>query len=195
MIRANQVIAAGHWPQAEKRDSITLPHHDRFRRRIRLKADGGLDFLLDLAEARVLRQGEGLKLDDGGYVEVIAAPETLIEITAHSPGELARLAWHLGNRHLPAQIEATRILIRDDHVIVDMLKGLGADVRKVETAFDPEAGAYGQHNHDPGHPHGHGSYYHDHGDGVAHSHAHDGGGHSHAHGDHAHDHKHAHKYD
>jgi urease accessory protein len=67
---------------------------------------------------------------------------------------LARLAWHLGNRHLPAQIEAERILIRDDHVIVDMLRGLGAEVRKVRCPFDPEGGAYGQHNHDPGHRHG-----------------------------------------
>lgn len=170
MQRAAEVIAAGRWPMAEKRDSITLPHHDRFRRRIRLKGDGGLDFLLDLPEAIVLHHGDGLKLDGGGYVEVRAEAEPLVEITAATPDLLARLAWHLGNRHLPAQIDATRILIRDDHVIVDMLRGLGASVKPVSAPFEPEGGAYGQHNHDPAHPFGHGSKYHRHSDGTWHSH-------------------------
>jgi len=99
----------------------------------------------------VLHHGDGLKLEDGGIVEVRAAAEALVEITAADAGALARLAWHLGNRHLPAEIGGGRILIRDDHVIVDMLKGLGAEVRKVKAPFDPEGGAYGQHNHDLGH--------------------------------------------
>jgi len=182
MQRAISVLPPGQWPAGEKRDAVTLPHHDRFRRRIRLKADGGLDFLLDLAEAQVLNHGAGLKLDGGGYIEVLAEPESLVEIRAASPALLARLAWHLGNRHLPAEIHADKILIRDDHVIVDMLKGLGAEVKAVSAPFDPEGGAYGQHNHDPAHPHGHGSQYHQHADGTWHSH------------DHGHDHDHDHKH-
>jgi urease accessory protein len=79
---------------------------------------------------------------------------SLVEVRARDAASFARLAWHLGNRHLPTQIDAERILIRDDHVIVDMLRGLGAEVRKVRAPFDPEGGAYGQHNHDTGHRHG-----------------------------------------
>ena len=102
----------------------------------------------------MLHGGDGLKLEEGGFVEVKAALEDLVEIRGRDSASFARLAWHLGNRHLPAQIEPDRILIRDDHVIVDMLRGLGAEVRKVRVPFDPEGGAYGQHNHDPDHRHG-----------------------------------------
>lgn len=170
MDRAAEISPAGQWPASERRDSVTLPHHDRFRRRIRLRGDQGLDFLLDLPEARVLHHGEGLKLAGGGYVEVIAAPEPLVEILPGPGISLARLAWHLGNRHLPAEIQAERILIGEDHVIIDMLKGLGASVRPVLAPFEPEGGAYGQHNHDPKHPFGHGSKYHQHADGTWHTH-------------------------
>src|SRR5262245_41644463 len=154
MKRAATVVRAGAWPPAERVDSITLIYDDRYRRRLRLLGDAGTDFLLDLAEPTVLRDGDGLKLDEGGYVLVRAAAEPLIEICARDAALFTRLAWHLGNRHLPAQIDSDRMLIRDDHVIVDMLKGLGAEVRQVKAPFDPEGGAYGQHNHDPGHRHG-----------------------------------------
>lgn len=182
MLRARSVLSSGQWPAAERRATVTLAHHDRHRRRIRLTADNGAAFLLDLTEATVLRNGDGLKLDDGGYIEVRAAPEPLVEVRAASPQLLARLAWHLGNRHLPAEIHADRILIRDDHVIVDMLKGLGAEVRHTDAPFDPEGGAYGQHNHDPSHPYGLGSRYgkrehghgHDQGDRHHHHHHHHG---------------------
>ncbi len=83
-----------------------------------------------------------------------AAEEDLVEVRGRDAAAFARIAWHLGNRHLPTQIDHDRLLIRDDHVIVDMLKGLGAEVRKVRVPFDPEGGAYGQHNHDTGHRHG-----------------------------------------
>ncbi len=180
MLRSTQVVHAGRWPQPERRATVTLAHHDRHRRRIRLTADDGTAFLLDLPEATVLRHGDGLKLEQGGYIEVQAAPEPLVEVRAGTPQLLARLAWHLGNRHLPAEIHAAHILIRDDHVIVDMLKGLGAEVRAVEAPFDPEGGAYGQHNHDPSHPYGLGSRYgkqphshdHEHGHGHHHQHSH-----------------------
>jgi urease accessory protein len=157
MRRAASVVPSGAWPQAERTDCITLVYDDRYRRRLRLLGDGGTDFLLDLPEPTVLHDGDGLALDDGGYVMVKAADETLIEVRARDPALYVRLAWHLGNRHLPAQIEADRILIRDDHVIVDMLKGLGAEVRAVSAPFNPEGGAYGQHNHDHRHPHAHGA--------------------------------------
>ena len=132
----------------------TLDLDHRHRRRIRLETDAGVAFLLDLAEARMLAPGDGLILDNGDVVEIRAADEAVCDVSAESPAALARLAWHLGNRHLPTQIDHDRLLIRDDHVIVDMLKGLGAEVRKVRVPFDPEGGAYGQHNHDTAHRHG-----------------------------------------
>ncbi len=155
MKRALEVVRSGHWPMQDRIDTVTLLFDDRYRRRLRMLGDGGLDFLLDLAEPVVLRGGDGLRLEEGGFVEVKAAEENLVEIRGRDAASFARLAWHLGNRHLPAQIDADRILIRDDHVIVDMLKGLGAEVRAVQAPFDPEGGAYGQHNHDLGHPHRH----------------------------------------
>ena len=154
MKRATEVVRAGHWPAGERVDTVTLLFDDRYRRRLRMLGDGGLDFLLDLVEPIVLHSGDSLRLDEGGYVEVKAALEDLVEVRGRDAAAFARLAWHLGNRHLPAQIEGERILIRDDHVIIDMLRGLGAQVTKVRSPFDPEGGAYGQHNHDPDHRHG-----------------------------------------
>jgi urease accessory protein len=172
MERATQYLPAGAWPERFERDQITLSFLDRHRRRLALRADGGTEFLLDLAEAAALRDGGGLALDSGGFVRVRAAAEELFEVTARSADELARLAWHLGNRHLPAQIEAKRILIRADHVIADMLRGLGASVRAISAPFDPESGAYDTaHRHEHAHDHGHG---HDH----EHAHSH-GGSHTH----------------
>jgi urease accessory protein len=188
VLKAHEVIPAGRWPAPERKAVVTLAQHDRHRRRIRLTADDGTSFLLDLSEATVLRHGDGLKLDGGGYIEVQAAIEPLVEVRAVSPQLLARLAWHLGNRHLPAAIHADRILIRDDHVIVDMLKGLGAEVKAVDAPFDPEGGAYGQHNHDPSHPYGLGSRY---GQDSKYKGGEQKGGHSHTH-DHGHDHGHGH---
>jgi len=162
MQRATMILAAGAWPEAEARDRVTLGYDDRHRRRMRLVADGGLELLLDLPEAVVLRAGDALKLEDGTLVAVAAAEETLVEVRAGPGIGLARLAWHLGNRHLPCEIQADRLLIRDDHVILDMLRGLGAETRRVQAPFNPEGGAYGQQNHDPGHHHRHG-HDHDHG--------------------------------
>ena len=130
MKRAIEVVRAGRWPTAERTDTVTLLFDDRYRRRLRMLGDGGLDFLLDLVEPLVLHEGDGLKLEEGGVVEVKAADEDLVEVRGRDAASFARLAWHLGNRHLPTQIDSDRILIRDDHVIVDMLKGLGAEVRK-----------------------------------------------------------------
>ena len=158
--RATAVKPAGHWPEAEARGTVTLGFDDRYRRRRRYTGERGLAVLLDLPEAAVLRDGDGLALEGGGYVLVRAAPEPLVEVRAETPAQLARLAWHLGNRHLPTRIEAGRLLIRDDHVIVEMLRGLGATLRQVSEPFDPEGGAYGEHNRQPSHPHGH-HHHHD----------------------------------
>src|ERR1051325_2226431 len=122
MIRAAIVAKAGTWPEGEARDRIVLDFDERYRRRKVLLAEGGLQFLLDLPEAVALRDGDGLALEGGGYVRVAAAPENLVEVKGRDAEALARLAWHLGNRHLPVAIKGDRLLIRDDHVIVDMLK-------------------------------------------------------------------------
>ena len=126
---------------------VELDFDGRHRRRIALKASSGLAFLLDLPEAVHLRHGDGLVLEDGRIVEVRAKAEELLEVRGNDPTHLARLAWHLGNRHLAAQIGADRILIRRDHVIAHMLEHQGAVIREVVEPFDPESGAYA-HSHD-----------------------------------------------
>jgi urease accessory protein len=155
MHHVTEILPAGHWPRDRRRAGVALDFEGRFVRRRRLLADDGAALLLDLPAARRLAHGDGLALPDGGVVEVVALPEALVEIRADGAARLARLAWHLGNRHLPAEIADEVILIRDDHVIVDMLERLGARVRRVRQPFNPEGGAYGQHNHDPAHPHRH----------------------------------------
>ena len=114
-----------------------------------LTTEAGAELLLDLPQAVRLRDGDGLLLDDGRIVRVAAKPEPLLEIHAHSPAELVRIAWHLGNRHLPVQLEGDRIRIRADHVIADMVHGLGGHARAIDAPFDPEGGAYagGHHHH------------------------------------------------
>ncbi|MEA2829356.1 MAG: urease accessory protein [Bradyrhizobium sp.] len=151
----------------------------------------GLEFLLDLENATVLRGGDALVLDDGRLIEVVAAPEPLVEIRGTDPHHLVRVAWHLGNRHLPTQIMAKGLRIRRDHVIEAMVKGLGARVIEIEAPFDPEGGAYaeGGHGHAPA-----ASDPHDH---AAHDHSHDHSSHGHdAHHHHdehcEHDHHHGH---
>jgi urease accessory protein len=123
-----------------------------------LHTDGGQDVLLDLKQAVRLQHGDGLRLEDGGIVQVLARPEKLLEIHAHSDAELVRIAWHLGNRHLPVQLIRDRIRIREDHVIAEMVELLGGHAEAIEAPFDPEAGAYagGHHHHgddDDGHHH------------------------------------------
>jgi urease accessory protein len=147
MLRATRLEHAGHWPRQEARGTVTLAYDDRHRRRLRLATDAGEAFLLDLPHASVLAEGDGLALSDGTWLWVRAAVEPLIEVTADSEALLVRLAWHIGNRHLPAQLEEGRILIRDDAVIAAMLEGLGARLRRVTQPFSPERGAYAQHDH------------------------------------------------
>ena len=145
MRRAIAVHRRGTWPEEEALDTVTLTFVDRHRRRIRLVAASGQVYLLDLPRAHHLIDGDGLELEGGGYLRVSAAAETLFEITAASRKDLLRIAWHLGNRHLPVQIAGERLRIRPDHVIAEMVTGLGGRVIELEAPFDPEAGAYHAH--------------------------------------------------
>jgi urease accessory protein len=176
--RATRVAPAGTWPEDQARDTVMVDFDDRYRRRRLYSGQGGLAFLLDLPEAQVLKEGDGLALASGGFVRVKAAPEPLVAVTGRDAGHLLRLAWHLGNRHLPAEIAEGRILIRHDHVIVQMLQGLGATVEAVNAPFNPEGGAYGDHGHAPSHGHGHHHHGHDH---HHDHHHHDGCDHDHHH--------------
>ena len=142
MRRAIAVRGRGDWPADAAVDTVTLAYLDRHRRRIRLVADSGQTFLLDLPRAHHLVEGDGLELDGGGYLRVRAAPEPLLEIEAVDRADLLRIAWHLGNRHLPLQVAGDRLRIRADHVIADMVTGLGGRITRLEAAFDPEIGAY-----------------------------------------------------
>jgi urease accessory protein len=153
MRRARSVHPVGAWPRAAARGAVCLAHDERHRRRCKLVSDRGEAFLLDLPQAVVLRDGDGLALDDGGWIAVAAAPEPLLEVTAGNPRALARLAWHLGNRHVPAAIGQDHILIREDPVIAAMLRGLGARLCPIAAPFTPEGGAYDAERHS-GHEHG-----------------------------------------
>ena len=180
MIRATKVRGQHRWTDPAT-DTVVLDFDDRHRRRMAMVGTRGLEFLLDLEHATALRGGDALVLEDGRLIEVVAAPEPLAEIRGSDAHHLVRIAWHLGNRHLPTQITTRGLRIRRDHVIEAMAKGLGARILEIEAPFDPEGGAYAvdagahaashhHHSHDP--------------------HDHEHRGHDHAHGHHAHGHHH-----
>jgi len=159
MYNASIHRTAGHWPREQSQGTVTLDFDNRHRRRIRLTADQGQDILLDLPKAVAMAHGDGLQLEDGRWLEVRAAAETIVEVRHKDPHQLVRLAWHLGNRHLPTEIRDQVLRIRPDHVIEDMLHGFGAGLVKMQAPFQPEGGAYGGHGHahedgDGGHHHG-----------------------------------------
>lgn len=176
MLRATSVIRKPAVRADKVVETLTLAHEDRNRRRVALKGDGGLDILLDLDKPTGLNDGDAVKLEDGRLVLVKAAAEKLIEIRAENPLRLMRVAWHIGNRHTPAEVTADAIYIEDDHVLAEMVRGQGCAMVAVERPFQPERGAY-DHDHS-GHDHGD----HAHGDAC-------GCGHDHSHDHHAHDHK------
>jgi urease accessory protein len=196
-VRADKVI-----------DTVVLAHEDRQRRRAVLKTNHGSDILLDLDKSGVLSDGDALKLEDGSLVLVMAAAQDLIEVRAENPLRLMRVAWHIGNRHTPAEITADALYIEDDHVLADMIRGQGCSTTKVTRPFRPERGAYdhGGQGQDQGHGHGHkvhDHHHHDHGNHHGHGHDHHGKAHvnpphgqaGHVHGpdcnhDHSHDHTH-----
>ncbi|WEX10420.1 urease accessory protein UreE [Chelativorans sp. AA-79] len=140
-------------------DTIVLAHDERHLRRKLLKSANGMELLVDFPQAVALGHGDALVLEDGSLVRIAAADEPLYEVTARDRTHLAKLCWHLGNRHLPAQIEEERILIGRDHVIRDMLLSLGATIREISAPFSPERGAYHSHG-GHGHHHDHGRHHH-----------------------------------
>lgn len=148
MRRAIAVHTRGHWPDEAALDTVTLPFLDRHRRRIRLVADSGTPFLLDLPRAQHLTEGDGLELDSGSYIRVRAAPEPVVEIAADTVNDLLRIAWHIGNRHLPLQAVEGRLRIRADHVIAAMVEALGGRITWQDAPFDPEIGAHAGAGHD-----------------------------------------------
>ncbi|BCH32474.1 urease accessory protein UreE [Mesorhizobium sp. L-8-10] len=145
-------------------DAVTLAHDERHLRRKVLTLRDGQEILVDLPEAIAFHHGDVLVLDDGRMVEILAAEEQLYEIRSDSRLHLMELAWHLGNRHLPTQIEEYRVVILRDHVIKAMLEGLGARVTEIVEPFQPVRGAYHGHSHahgNEGHDHGRGHRHHD----------------------------------
>jgi urease accessory protein len=140
-------LSAGQWPDDRAVSAVTLDFEMRHRRRIRLTLDDGEMILLNLPKAVVMSDGDGLQLEDGRWVRVQASKERLVEIRHPDPDQLVRLAWHLGNRHLPTDICGLLLRIRPDHVIEAMLRGMGADLKTVEASFQPVGGAYGGHGH------------------------------------------------
>ena len=144
-------------------DVITLDFEGRFLRRKRLITDSGEAFLVELPEAISLSASDAFVLEDGRIIAIQPKPEPLLKVTHN---HLLRIAWHIGNRHTPCQIEKDYLLIQQDHVLEDMLRLLGADIEKLEAPFTPEGGAYG-HGRTHGHSHAHG---HDHKNGHHHEH-------------------------
>ncbi|MFO1249314.1 MAG: urease accessory protein UreE [Alphaproteobacteria bacterium] len=170
MRRATTVLKAGEHRDQAVAGRLRLDHHHRHRRRLVLQTVEGEPILLDLLQAVHLRGGDRLLLEDGAVIGVEALDEPLLEIAADSMAALIRIAWHLGNRHLPTQLLGNTLRIREDHVLEEMVKGLGGTVTHIVAPFDPEGGAYaggGSHSH--GHSHGH-----DHGGEHHHGHSHGG---------------------
>jgi urease accessory protein len=206
MPRATRVVTAAERKNAPVHapvtDTLILPHAQRQAQKGFLFGIKGTCVELDFAEPVRLRTDDALILDDGGLIEVVAEPEPLVEVRAADLPSLARLAWHLGDRHVPIQVFERKLRLKRDPAVESMLGSLGAKVALIEAPFEPEGGAYeaaaGGHDHhehgdDHGHDHGHvhsdacGHQDHHHGhDEHSHDHSHD---HDHHHG-HSHDHKH-----
>ncbi len=189
MLRATAIVRKPAVKAERVFDIVTLDHEDRQRRRAVLRAESGIEVMLDLDKATMLNEGDALRLDDGRLVAVRAAVQDLLEIRAENPLRLMRVAWHVGNRHTPAEITEDAIYIEDDHVLAEMVRGQGCSTAKVARAFRPEQGAYaGGHGHHEHAHHDHAHHDHAHHDHSHHDHGHDHHGHAHEHGDHGHAH-------
>lgn len=187
MRRLVRAAPAGQWPSSAAIATVTLDFDARHRRRIRIDLDDdGGEALLDLERAVALAAGDGLQAESGEWVAVVAASEPVLEIEAADARLRMRLAWHLGNRHVPAEITADGIRIRPDHVLRAMLEQLGARVREAHAAFQPEGGAYADATRAHAYSHAHA-----HGEAASHAHLHS---HTHAHS-HSHPHPHPHSHD
>ena len=154
---------------------LVLPFEQRQKSRLRARLENGEEVAIILPRGTVMRNGDLLRTDDGRAVRVLAKPERVLQAECPNARELVRASYHLGNRHVPLQVGEGWLRIAEDHVLRQMLEGLGARVTGLVAPFEPEAGAYGAGGSDvPGHGHGGGGVIHDH-------------GHDHAHGQHAHD--------
>jgi urease accessory protein len=192
MPRATRVVPAAERQGSAVFDTLILPYAQRQAHKGFVFGVKGTCVELDLAEPVRLRTDDALLLDDGAMVEVVAEPEPLIEARAADLAALARLAWHLGDRHVPVQVLDRRLRLKRDPAIEALLEGLGAKLVAIDAPFEPEGGAYAvtaehQHHHDH-HDHGHDHHHHDHQHGHHHDHGHD---HDHDR-DHDHDHDHDH---
>jgi urease accessory protein len=156
MKRVVQIKTAGQWDERSSIDMVVLDAQDRHRRRVVFVGERGATYLLDLPKPAQLRDGDALLLEDASLVRVTGKAEPLVEVSARSPRELARLAWHIGNRHTEVQIVGETLRMRRDHVLEEMLRGLGASLEMIEAPFDPESGAYehGLSGGKGGHRHG-----------------------------------------
>ena len=147
MRRVSDIKPSGQWLVASAIDRVVLDADDRQRRRAVLKGEGGAEFLLDFASPVTLRDGDGLVLDDGSIVRVAGQAESLVEIATKRAPDIVRIAWHIGNRHTDMQVIGEKLRIRRDHVLEDMLKGLGASVVPLDGPFDPEVVASHERDH------------------------------------------------
>ena len=163
-MRATRTIRAGQRPPGSViRDTIILDFEQRQSRRGAFVGVNGTNVEIDLAEPVRLRIDDALVLDDGSLVEVVAKPEPLIEARAADLPALARLAWHLGDRHVPVELFERRLRVRSDPAVEALLRSLDAKLVAIEAPFEPEGGAYARpehdhhhdHTHDCGHDHGH----------------------------------------
>jgi urease accessory protein len=150
MKRVTEIKPASTWNSLAACDFVVLDAQDRHRRRVVFVGEHGATYLLDLARPAQLRDGDGLLLEDGSVVRVTGKAEALVQVTVPIINDLARIAWHLGNRHTEVQIAGKTLRIRRDHVLEEMLRGLGASLSYLDAPFDPETGAYNHHGHGHG---------------------------------------------
>jgi len=181
---------------------LGLTFDARQKTRLRAVLDNGESVALLLPRGETLRGGDLLVASDGRVIELIALPEAVVRVACDSPRELARAAYHLGNRHIPVEVGEGWLRIAEDHVLEQMLLGLGASLTREQAPFEPEAGAYGGHGHHQQEEREHAGRIHEYAaqgdlhDAHHHDHAHCGQTHSHDHHDHAHcDHDHQHNHD
>lgn len=148
MLRVTELHHRGDWPEADRVDCVQLDHIVRQKRRLRVAGEAGTDIMIDLPRQGMMADGDGLLLESGAWVRVVAAPEKVAIATCSDSLHLARLAWHLGNRHTAAELHGDSLVIAYDSVLVEMLKLQGASVVIEMRPFHPESGAYHEaHSH------------------------------------------------
>jgi urease accessory protein len=141
------VIESRALPTAVATERLQLPFESRRKSRLRTRLESGEEAGLFLERGTVLRGGDKLLANDGRVVEVVAAPEALLEVRSGDAQQLARAAYHLGNRHVAVEVRPGLLRLASDHVLAELVRGLGLKVHEVEAPFEPEGGAYSSHGH------------------------------------------------